>query len=82
VLCGEKISEISGISVKNYYLFMQNEPNFVRRRRIASALMTRRYEDITILSTPENEPKTNPNLCRLGNLGKFHPPKSVNAVCD
>jgi len=62
--------------------FLQNEPNFVRRRRIASALMTRRYEDITILSKPENEPKTNPNLCRLGNLGKFHPPKSVNAVCD
>ena len=42
-------------------LFMQNEPNFFRCRRIISAVMTKRYENITVLSDRKNEPKTNPN---------------------
>jgi hypothetical protein len=49
----------------NYYHFMQNEPNFVRRKRLTSAAMKRKYDNITILSGQKNEPKTKPNL---GNL--------------
>jgi len=41
----------------NLYVFMQNEPKFIRRRRIASAAMTRRYDKITVLWTQKNEPK-------------------------
>jgi len=40
-----------------YYLFMQNEPNFIRRWKIASAVMTRRCDNIAILSEIKNEPK-------------------------
>jgi hypothetical protein len=36
---------------------MQNEPNFIRRRQIASAVMKRRYDNIMILTGPKNEPK-------------------------
>jgi len=44
---------------------MQNEPNFVRRRRITSAVVTRRYGNIAVLWTPKNEHKTNPNKPNL-----------------
>jgi hypothetical protein len=36
---------------------MQNEPNLVRRMRITSAVMTRRYGNTAILSATKNEPK-------------------------
>jgi hypothetical protein len=38
------------------HLFLQNKPNLVRRRRIASAVMTRRYDNIMILSTQKTNP--------------------------
>jgi hypothetical protein len=38
-------------------LILQNEPNLVRRRRIAKAVATRRYANITVLPDQKNEPK-------------------------
>jgi hypothetical protein len=38
------------ISDNQQLLFMQNEPNFVRRWRITSAFMTKRYDNIMLLS--------------------------------
>ncbi len=57
---------------KNYDLFMQNEPNLVRRRRIANSVLTKDYENKRDWTLGENEPKTNPikanfkgNDCKL-----------------
>jgi len=67
-----KISKNPGNPRIKYYLFMQNEPNFALCELIASTVMIRRYDKNSVLWTLKNEPKTNPNLCHLGNLGKFH----------
>jgi hypothetical protein len=58
--CCSKTPQPCEIRVKNYNLFMQNEPNFIHRRRIATAVMTRRYGNIMNLSERKNEPKLIP----------------------
>jgi hypothetical protein len=52
-----KYNEISANLRNLRLLFMQNEPNLVRRRRITSAYMRRRYDNITFSSSEKNEPK-------------------------
>ncbi len=44
-----------------YNLFMQNEPNLVRRRRIANSLLTKDYEEKCGKDLWKNEPNSKPN---------------------
>ena len=44
-----------------YNLFMQNEPNLVRRRRIANSVLTMDYENKSDWTLSENEPNSKPN---------------------
>ncbi len=45
-----------------YNLFMQNEPNLVRRRRIANSVCTMDYEEKSDWTLGENEPNSKPIL--------------------
>ncbi len=44
---------------------MQNEPNLVRRRRIANSVLTREYEEKSDWTLSENEPNSKPNKANL-----------------
>jgi hypothetical protein len=68
-------------------LFMQNEPNFVRRRRIASAVMTGRYDNIISLPGQKTNPirtQSNPKFVTAKHNEdgtnpiepNFHPPQA------
>ncbi len=58
---------ISPSSTKNYDLFMQNEPNLVRRRRIANSVCTMHYEEKSDWTLSENEPNSKPNKANSNN---------------
>ncbi|MHC4191752.1 MAG: hypothetical protein ACYSUB_19070 [Planctomycetota bacterium] len=45
---------------KNYYLIMQNEPNFGKAQMNVNKVLTRDYENKPNWTLGENEPKTNP----------------------
>jgi len=46
---------------------MQNEPNLVRRRRIANSVLTKDYEEKCGKDLWENEPNSKPNKANLKN---------------
>ena len=47
--------------VRNYKLFLQNEPKFRKSQMNVSDLLTREYDKMDTWSSGKNEPKTNPN---------------------
>ncbi len=46
--------------VRNYKLFMQNEPNFQKSQMNVNSFITKDYENKHDWTLGENEPKTNP----------------------
>ncbi len=47
--------------VRNYKLFLQNEPKFRKVKLNVTGLLTRIYDKMDTWSIRKNEPKTNPN---------------------
>jgi hypothetical protein len=47
--------------VRNYKLFLQNEPKFRKSQMNVNEVLTRDYEQKDTWSIGKNEPKTNPN---------------------
>ncbi len=47
--------------VRNYILFLQNEPKFRKSQMNVTSLITADYEIETLSGRGKNEPKTNPN---------------------
>ena len=47
--------------VRNYKLFLQNEPKFRKSQMNVNNVLAKDYEQIDTWSIGKNEPKTNPN---------------------
>ena len=51
--------------VRNYKLFLQNEPKFRKVKLNVTKVLTRGYEQMDTWSIRKNEPKTNPNKAKF-----------------